>query len=189
MFSKLIKILFVTTAYAPILFVWWLVSIYNIYNTGGRVQIIDFRNYKILDLFNSTNLIFIFLLLLISCLYISFLAQTKLTRNYIEINTLKTADEKMASLVFCYFLPCIEIYNKDMISKISWIVILFILILINKGTYFYNPLMKLFGFKYYEVSTKSGTNYLMISQKKLTNKNDIKAYSKLTDYVILNASK
>jgi len=189
MFSKLIKILFVTTAYAPILFVWWLVSIYNIYNTGGRVQIIDFRNYKILDLFNSTNLIFTFLLLVIFCMYISFLAQTKLTRNNIEIKSIKSADLNMATLICSYFLPCIEIYDKDIIFKIVWIIILILTIFIDKGTYFYNPLMKSFGFKYYEVSTNSGITYLMISQKKLINKNDINAYSKLTDYVILNASK
>lgn len=95
----------------------------------------------------------------------------------------------MTVLIFSYFLPCIEIYNKELVFKIGWIVILFIIVLINKGTYFYNPLIKLFGFRYYEISTINDVTYLMISKKKVINVKSVNAYSQLTDYVILNASK
>jgi hypothetical protein len=189
MFSKLIKLLFVATAFTPILLIWWFVSIYNIFNTGGGVQIIDFRCFKILDLFNVTNLILLFLILVILCLYILHLAKRRLTRNYIGIKSIKSADLNMTVLIFSYFLPCIEIYNKELVFKIGWIVILFIIVLINKGTYFYNPLMKLFGFRYYEISTINDVTYLMISKKKIINVKSVNAYSQLTDYVILNASK
>jgi len=189
MFSKLIKLIFVTTAYAPIFLIWWIVSIYNILKTGERLQFIDFANFKILDLCNGTNLIFLFFLLLISFWIILYLAKTRLTRNNIEIKSIKSADLNMNVLVLSYFLPCIEIYKKDAIFISGWILILLITILVNKRTYFYNPLMKLFGFRYYEISTKKEVTYLMISQDKLINSSDIKAYSQLTDYVILNASK
>lgn len=189
MFSKSLKLLFVTTAYAPILLIWWLVSIYNIFQIGGSLEIIDFGNFKFLELFNRTNLIYLFFLLIICCWFILYLSKTKLTRNYIEIKSIKSSDLNMNILVFSYFLPCIEIYKKDSIFIYGWFLALLITIFINKGTYFYNPLMKLFGFRYYEIATKKEMTFLMISKDKIINAKDIIAYSQLTDYVILNASK
>lgn len=49
--------------------------------------------------------------------------------------------------------------------------------------------MKLFGYRYYEIATKKEVTYIMISKEKLINPSDIKAYSQLTDYVILNTTK
>lgn len=189
MFSKFIKFLFVTTAYAPILLIWWVVSIYNILKAGDKIQFISLVDFGILDIFNRTNLIFLFLLLVVSCKFILYLAKSKLTRNSIEIKSIKSADFNMNSLLISYFLPCIELLKKDVIYIIGWVVILSIIIFINKDTYFCNPLMKLFGFRYYEIATKKEVTYFMIAETKLINTSAITAYSQLTDYVILNASK
>ena len=188
MFSKLIKLIFVVTAYAPILLIWWVVSVYNTLKAGEEIIIIDFFNFKIAELFNRLNLIFLFLVLIFICWYILFLAKTKLTKNNIELKSIKSSDLNMNVLIFSYFLPCIEIFKKDDIYLIGWILALFIIIIINKGTYFYNPLLKIFGYSYYEIATKKEVTYLMISKRKLINTSDINAYSQLTDYVILNAS-
>lgn len=189
MFSKVIKLIFVTTAYAPILLIWWLVNLYNILKAGEKTQLINFDNFKIIDIFDRANLIFLFFLLVIFSWVILYLAKTRLTRNSIEVKSIKSADLNMNTLVLSYFLPCIEIYKKDSIFIIGWFFVLVITIFINKGTYFYNPMMKIFGYRYYEITTKKEFSYLMISRSKLINSNDIIAYSQLTDYVILNSSK
>lgn len=186
MFSKLIKLIFVITAYSPILFICWFVSVYNILKSNNSIIFIDLNNFKFIELLNRLNLIFLFVLLVLACWYIMILAKTKLTRNNIELKSIKSSDLNMNVLIFSYFLPCIEIYKKDEIYLVGWILFLAIIILINKGTYFYNPLMKIFGYKYYEIVTKKEVTYLMISKEKIINTNDVKAYSQLTDYVILN---
>src|SRR5690606_14010960 len=114
-----------------------------------------------IDLFNRLNLIFIFLFLVLSCWFIIQLANKKLTKNYIEVKSIKSSDLNMNVLVFSYFLPCIEIYKKDVVYLIVWFLALCIIIYINKGTYFYNPLMKIFGYSYYEIATKKEVTYLM----------------------------
>lgn len=171
------------------LLVWWIVSIYNVYNSGGHLKFIDFTDFSLQELFNRTNLILLFVLLLFLCRYIVYLAEIKLTRNVINVKSIKSADLNINTLILSYFLPCIELYKKDVVYLVGWFVALLIIIILNKGTYFYNPLMKLFGFRYYEVSTSGDVTYLMISRIKLINKNDIKSYSQLTDYVILNSLK
>lgn len=188
MFSKLIKLTFAITAYAPVILIWWLVSVYSIFKSGGTIGLINFSDIKFSDLFNRLNLIFIFILLVLTCWYILHLATNKLTRNNIEVKSIKSSDLNMNVLIFSYFLPCVEIYKKDVVYLIGWFLALCIIIYINKGTYFHNPLMKLFGYSYYEIATKKEVTYLMISTKKLKNTNEIKAYSQLTDFVLLNSS-
>lgn len=188
MFSKLIKLTFAITAYAPVILICWLVSIYSLIQSGKNIEFIDFSNFKIADLLNRLNLIFIFILLVSASWFIMKLANNKLTINHIQVKSIKSSDLNMNSLVFSYFLPCIEIHKKDFIYLISWFLALCIIIYINKGTYFHNPLMKLFGYSYYEIATKNEVTYLMLSKQKLKNTNDIKTYSQLTDFVLLNSS-
>jgi hypothetical protein len=188
MFSKLFKLIFAITAYAPVLLIWWLVSVYSILNSAKTISLINFNDFKFTDLLNRLNLIFIFLILVLICSFILHLATNKLTRNNIEVKSIKSSDLNMNVLIFSYFLPCVEIYKKDLIYLFGWFLALCIIIYINKGTYFYNPLMKFFRYSYYEIATEEGVTYLMISKNKLKNRNEIKAYSQLTDFVLLNSS-
>jgi hypothetical protein len=164
MFSNLFKLLFVITAYTPVLLVWWLVSVYSILNSNRTIGFIKFSGFKFIDLFDRLNLIFIFLILVLICWFIQHLATNKLTRNSIEVKSIKSSDLNMNVLIFSYFLPCVEIYKKDMVYLIGWFLALCIIVYINKGTYFYNPLLKLFGYSYYEIVTKKEVTYLMISK-------------------------
>ena len=188
MFSKLIKLTFAITAYAPVILIWWFVSVYSLLISGKNIGFIDLSDFKFSDLFNRLNLIFIFVFLVLICWYILYLATNKLTRNSIEVKSIKSSDLNMNVLIISYFLPCVEIYKKDVVYLIGWSLALCIIVYINKGTYFYNPLMKLFGYSYYEIATKKEVTYLMMSKHKLKNTNEIKAYSQLTDFVLLNSS-
>lgn len=188
MFSKYLKIIFVTTAYSPVLLVCWFVSYYNTIKANQKVVFVNFSNFRLSDLFNRLNLIYLFFLLALICWLLLYLATNKLTRNTIKLKSIKSADFNMIALIFTYFLPCIELLNKDKVYVFGWIAFLIVIILINKGTYFYNPLMKLFGYRYYEIATKEEVTYTMLSKEKLINGNNVNAYSQLTDYVILNAS-
>ena len=132
------------------------------------------------------NLIFIFIILLLACYLFMKAARVKLTINNIGVKSIKSADLNMNSLLLSYFLPCIELFKKDTIFILGWFIVLIILIVINRGTHFYNPILKLFGYRYYEVTTNNGIVYTMISKRKIVNTNEVKRYSQLTDYVILN---
>jgi hypothetical protein len=188
MFSNLIKLTFVISAYAPIILIWWLVSVYNLYQSGEKLAFINLAKIELSDLFNRLNLIFLFIFVVIICWYIISSANRKLTRNKIEVKSIKSSDLNMNSLIISYFLPCVEIFKKDAVYLIIWIFILFIIALINKGTYYYNPLFKIFGYNYYEIVTKKDVTYLMISKYKLKNTIEINAYSQITNFVLLNTS-
>ena len=105
MFSKLIKLLFVITAYAPIILICWIVSVYNVLKDGESITFIDLSSFEFADLLERLNLIYLFLLLFLICYYILFLAKSKLTRNNIELKSIKSSDLNMNTLILSYFLP------------------------------------------------------------------------------------
>lgn len=186
MFSKLFKLVFVITSYSPILIIWWVVGIFTYIGEDGKTQIRSLTEIDLSNLINNYWLLILFILMLLLCWFVMHLASTKLTKNHIEVKSIKSSDFNMTTLLLSYFLPCIEFYKKDTIFIVAWIFALFIIILINKNTYFNNPLLKIFGYRYYEISTTKGVSFTMISRKKIINTRDISTYIQLTDYVILN---
>lgn len=188
MFSKPFKTIFAVIAYAPVLLIWWIISVFSVIDEKGETKILSYSQITIDSFQNKWYLGIAFLGLLLVCYFMLFLIKKRLTRNTIEIKSIKSADLNMSTLLFSYFLPCAELYKKDAIFIASWIVLLFIMIFINRNTYFYNPLMKLFGYRYYEIATKKEVTFIMISKEKLINPDDCNAYSQITDYVIFNST-
>lgn len=188
MFSSFVRLIFVVSAFSPMLFVIWSVEIIKIFKSRETLGFIAFSSLKFADLFNQYNLIFLFLFFVIICYLTLSIAKTKLTKNRIDVKSIKTADNNLTAFILSYFLPCIDLLSKTSISIFVLIFIMLIIVFITKNTYFYNPLIKLFGYKYFEITTTKDVSYLMISKKRLINKNQINAYSQITDFVILNAS-
>lgn len=188
MFSKLFKLTFVISAYSPILLIWWVVGVFTFIDESGKTQRYSITDIPLTNLTSKYWVLILFAFLLIFCWYILHLAHTKITKNHIEVKSIKSSDFNMNTLLFSYFLPCIEFYNRDTFFIIIWIVILFIIILISKNSYYYNPILKIFGYRYYEITTQKDVSFTMISKRKLINSKDIHTYAQLTDYVILNTN-
>jgi fatty-acid desaturase len=189
MFSKLFKLIFVSTSYSPILMIWWIVGIFSYEDKEHKIQ---YRNFSELTFEIIQNKIFLpisFIVAISLLLFILYLANTKLTRNTLEIKSIKSSDFNSITILISYFLPCVELYKKDLIFIFFWFLILLLIVFINKSTYFFNPLVKLLGYRYYEIATKKEVSFTMISKRKIINPNDVNAYSQLTDYVILDTTK
>ena len=161
------------------------VDMYNCIDEGGFITFIS--SWK--DLFNRINLIFLFPIFLLLCYVIIKIAFKKLAVRKIEVDSIDSVDVNLIPFLISYFLPCVEFYKRGLMFTIFWFSILLIIIFfINKQTHFYNPLLKIFGYRYYKINTKAKVSYTIISKKKLKNTKNITKYSQLTDYVILNQS-
>lgn len=182
MLSKFMIYFLATSAYSPILLVVGLVEIANSYLEGKIITYIN--NWQ--DFFNRINFIWVFVVFVLILYSIFQKIKRELTIHKIEIKTIKSANVNIIPIIMSFFLPCVELYKKDLIFVIGWIFFLVIIIYINISTYFYIPILKLFGFNYYEVTTKENVTYIMISKKKIINTNQVKSYSQLADFVILN---
>ena len=182
MFSNFIQFLFILIAYSPTILIVGLVDIYNCVNEGNTIIFIS--SWK--DLFNRINLIFLFFIFLLLCYIIIKIASKKLTIRKIEVDSIDSVDFHLFPFLFSYFLPCIELIKKDLIYIIIWIVLLVIIMFVSKDTHFYNPILKVFGYRYYKINTKAKISYTIITKNQLKNAKSITSYSQLTDYVILD---
>ena len=189
MFSKLFKLVFVSTSYSPILIVWWIVGIFSYEDIEHKIQYRNFSELTFEILQNKIFLLIIFIITISILLFTMYLANNNLTRNTLEVKSIKSSDFNSTTILTSYFLPCIELYKKDLIFIFFWFFILILIIFINKSTYFFNPLIKLLDYRYYEIATKKEVSFTMISKRKIINPNDVNAYSQLTDYVILDTTK
>jgi hypothetical protein len=182
MLSKCVIYFLAASAYSPILLVVGLVEITNSYREGKIITYIN--NWQ--DFFNRINFIWVFIVFVLILYSIFQKIKRELTIHKIEIKTIKSANINIIPIIMSFFLPCVELYKKDIIFVIGWVICVIIIICFNTSTYFYIPILKLFGFNYYEVTTEKNVTYIMISKKKIINTNQVKSYSQLADFIILN---
>ena len=168
--SNIAQIVFIASAYSPILLICWIAFA------------IKTNCYK-----THLGFLLAFFILLILCWSILYLTKKRLTRNSIKIQSLKPADENIALMLVSYFLPFIELVNKDAMLTYVWIILLVLIILLSKSSFHYNPVLKfVFRYRYYEIQTVKAVSYILVTKQKLIDPEQIKAYSQLTDYVIID---
>lgn len=184
MFSNIMKLLFILTAYSPIILIIGVVEVFNIFSDGNSIVLIE--HWK--ELFNRINLIFLFILLFVLCFFLIKIAEKKLTIHEIEIDSIDSVDLNILPLIITYFLPCVELLKKGELYTYIWSIVIIIAVFIAKRTHFYNPILMLYGYRYYKVNTKAKVSYTIISKKEMKDTKKVNRYSQLTDYVILNQS-
>jgi hypothetical protein len=84
-----------------------------------------------------------------------------------------------------YLLPVLDIVKKDNVYVYGFILIVFFVIIINSNTYHFNPLLSLFGYKFYEISSDGNMSYILITKKTILNINDVKKVVHLSNYMVL----
>ena len=76
-----------------------------------------------------------------------------------------------------------------MIYIISVAIIILVATVINKSSYHFNLIVKLFlNYRYYEIQTKNEVTYFMLSKQKLINSKQVNKYVQLTDYLLINVT-
>ncbi|MCH5555732.1 hypothetical protein [Pseudomonas syringae] len=144
---------------------------------------------------HGQNLIYVAICLLI-CLGLGFYsrwvivrAAKKFQRLPITIQKSKSADKEVLGFFVAYALPLI--FRGDAAPDIgAWIIAGFMLVLVLWTTHALqvNPVLGVIGFHFYEVETKEGITYLLITRKAINNLKNINSVVQITEYGILDSS-
>lgn len=130
------------------------------FNSSSWIIIIYFvkENYIL------TSLFFIIISMLAYC--ISILLVFKLSSEYIpkEISEFSIADGDFLPTYLGYFFVGLSINNNFML--IIMYLIIFTFIFLSQNEYF-NPIFLLFGFHFYRITTKAGSNIFIIKKGKI----------------------
>lgn len=195
MYSNLIRYVFALTSFSPVLLISWIVNTLldrkklSFYFALGNVE--AFREGAI-DLSQRHWHLFLFILIVVGSNFMMKGAVKSLPSWNIELKSFKAADPNFATVLISYILPWAKFAlgnEMDIIYLLVFLVICLVYAFIVKDTSHFNINVRLFlGYRHYEVQSKGETTFLMLSRKKIVNKNEVKSYISLTDHMIINAS-
>ncbi len=126
------------------------------------------------------------LLLFILCVIIIKVFIKKLDKISFNIEEIESKDGTVASSIITYLLPLITIT----FTEINWIafcglIIVMALLLFGTRVVLLNPMLYLFGYKYYSIKANSGAKYTLISRQKKFNKNNKKIMVEIFDDIFI----
>lgn len=165
--SVIIKITLVVTGLAPVLLTLGIVSI-------SQSKLIS------LFLFLATAL-----LAIISNLIIIFFKRG-LASHKIKINSVKTADQDVLSFLIAYLSPLITLKITEI--NYTMLVATFLLIgiiIYHSNTYHFNPLLGVFGFHFYEVTTEENVTFILMSKRFIRNCREPIKVACVSEYMLI----
>jgi hypothetical protein len=194
MYSNFIKFIFAATAFSPILISYWTVDTFM-----NRKQLDFFIKLNSVDDFfkGSINvlanhyLLLFFALVVLLCRFLINKAKNELSVGSISLKQIKTSDVNFDRVIFSYMLPFARIPfggNVDLVL-IGVIFLYLLFVMVSMSSYHHNLAVRiLLGYKHYEVQTTNDITYLMLSKQKLINKDQVKEYVHVSDYMIINVT-
>jgi len=131
------------------------------------------------------------------CLALGWLARWIIATAAAELETLpvvitkaRSADKEVIGFFVAYALPLI-LRGQSSPDPESWLVAAAMLLFVLWGTHALqvNPVLGVMGFHFYEVDTRGGITYLMITRRKITNILSVDRVVQLSEYGILESNK
>lgn len=194
MYSNFIKFVIVFTGLSPILLSYWIVkTLQNIDNLEFYLTIDSLRsvNSGLRNILTNHYLLILFICIFLLCQFLFLQGVKNLSVGNIELKSIKSVDINFNPILFSYILPWSKFFfksNEDLLFVIGFIFIYVLYTYLGKNSYHYNLILRLLGYKNYEVQTKKEMGYLLLSKETLINVNQVTQYIQLSDYMIVKVS-
>ena len=170
MLNKLAKLLLVLTAFAPVLITYGFVE----FTSNGLSS-----NFFVISGI-AIGLIFL-------CLLIIKAAKKQLGVINFNVTQVKSADSETVGFILIYLLPLINMTDISVnLPVLLFIFFLFFLIVWSTNAYHFNPLMGLFGYHFYEVTSNGNIVFLLITKSDIRSTAQINRVVQLTEYIVLD---
>ncbi len=113
-------------------------------------------------------------------------ARKRLPRTKLTVDTASPGDSSSLSSMIAYLLPIVTLSIADInIWALGAMVTLIVLMLLWTKAIFVNPLVYLFGYRYYSIQVESGMSYTLLSKQKRFNPKGVGAVIELFDEIYL----
>ncbi|MEW5929503.1 MAG: hypothetical protein AB1941_18770 [Gemmatimonadota bacterium] len=167
------KFLLVATSFAPVL----LTYAVAIYSRDGATRIVY--------ILCAATILAVFM-----CMAVIYAAGKYLERQPFPVQSVKSADREIVSFVLSYLLPLIPATGtKVTVPVLVAAAIVLFVVIYTSNSYHFNPLLGLFGYRFYEVQTESGITFVLISRRQLRSSRSVSRVVELTDYMVLDMEK
>lgn len=174
--SKTIKILWTIISYAPLMLVCGIALIIDSLTTK---QITEY-------VWIGCVILAIGVICIPLCKCLLTLAKTKLAKSKLSISSAAPGDTNSLSSMIAYLLPVVTLSIADVnLWVLLAMVVIIILMLLWSKAIFTNPLVYLFGYRYYEVQAQSGMTYTLLSKQRRFNPKAVETVIELFDEIYM----
>lgn len=105
----------------------------------------------------------------------------------VNIINIKPNDHWVFGYVITYLFPLASTVLTDFDYRISIIIVAILIVVIPLvNSISPNPLLFIVGYHFYLIETENGVTYLLMSKRKLCNKNQVKLVNRLFDYLLID---
>lgn len=120
------------------------------------------------------------------CYGLLVLAQRKLPKAKLAVNTASPRDTSSLSSMIAYLLPLVTLSIADVnLWALCAMVVLIVIMLLWTKAIFVNPIVYLFGYRYYAIQVPSGMSYTLLSKQKRFNPKSVGVVIELFDEIYL----
>ncbi|MCX4384213.1 MAG: hypothetical protein OSJ39_00265 [Clostridia bacterium] len=174
--SKFVKIIWTVTSYAPLMLV------------CGIALFVDSLTIKQItgDLWIGCVVFAIGVVCIPICFGLLALAKKSLPKSKLVINATSPGDTNSLSSMIAYLLPVVTLSITDInLWVLCAMIFIIILMLLWTKAIFVNPLVYLFGYRYYDIQASSGMSYTLLSRQKRFNPKAVEMVIELFDEMYL----
>ena len=194
MYSNFLRLFLAFSSFSPTLFVLWFIKIAKDWNSLHFYLTSSSSNFiRDCTIFFQTHfLLILFCGVFFFCWRLIRFAKHNLPMYPIDAKSIKPADFNYLPILVSWILPFFKLFItdiKDIILLIGSLLIFVLAAYIGKGSYYFNLIFRLLGYKNYEVQTKAEVTFLVLSKKNLINVNQVNAVVYLTEHMLINNSR
>lgn len=171
MLSRLAKFLLVSSSVAPMLLTWALADF--LVQGASLRQLIGLAAVALLTC---------------GCLGVISAAKRLVAHSKIDAKALRSADTEVVGFLVAYLLPLITTRT----DEFDYLVLAFVMGLVSvvvwsSNAYSVNPILSVFKYHFYQVTSADGVEFLLLSRRDLLRTSDVASVQQLTHYVLLDA--
>jgi hypothetical protein len=167
MFSSIAKLALTATALAPVLFTY----AWAVWGENARLAL---------------SLALLGVALAFLCLLMLRLARRLLEEVPVTIDSAEASDRENIAFLLLYISPLFS----DGLSELNWslwlpIIVIFGLTVATGYNYHFSPLLGMFGWHAYKVSSQDGVTYVLLTKARLRSTLGVRRVRQLTEYVLI----
>lgn len=173
MLTRKARFILIASSFCPVFIIFGIIEFFNINDTKKLNEDLINTNEVLIERTFTVPIVCgaIAVLLFVLCIFVLKQAKRGIRTSEFRITKFSYRDTGMLSFVFVYLFPLIR--TSPSLSDLQYIMhavvyVIIILIMVDVGTYQYNPIIRLLGYRFYMVVDCDGLDRLLLSKRKLT---------------------
>ncbi|SDR68190.1 hypothetical protein SAMN05216198_0019 [Halopseudomonas litoralis] len=168
MLNSFLKLLLALTAVSPVSLTWAIAD----FSRNGFTPL---QGYAVIG----------GIVLVVLCYAIIRLAKAKTTLISFEASSVKTMDNEVVAYVVTYLFPLVTPVGEVSVTAQLFVLLMIVFLLSTAHAFTFNPVLSMLGYHFYEVESKTGVSYILLSSNTITDVKDVKSIGRLSNFLLI----